>query len=175
MLPDWNQWVFALGQFFQAGGWVLIIILGVSLVMLTLLLERLLFRLRGYRQLVHQFEVVKNRFAESRLLAIQHKEWERIWRCDLDLALKASFPMIKTLIAMCPMVGLLGTVSGMIQVFDSLALYGTGNPRLMASGVASATIPTMTGMAVAVLGLLCYSWLKHWSDTQRRHLINGRG
>jgi biopolymer transport protein ExbB len=60
----------------------------------------------------------------------------------------------------------------MIQVFDSMALYGTGNPRLMAAGVASATLPTMTGMAVAVAGLLFYSKLHRWTVIERRKVSN---
>ncbi|PIE43290.1 MAG: hypothetical protein CSA50_06255 [Gammaproteobacteria bacterium] len=90
--------------------------------------------------------------------------------CDLDLALKSQFPLIKTLIALCPLIGLLGTVTGMIRVFDSLALYGTANPRLMAAGVASATFPTMTGMAVAVSGLLFHNRLSRWSEAEQQRL-----
>jgi len=79
-------------------------------------------------------------------------------------------PLIKTLIALCPLVGLLGTVTGMIQVFDALALNGTGNPRLMAAGVARATLPTLAGMAVAVSGLLLFNRLASWRDNQLHKL-----
>ena len=44
-------------------------------------------------------------------------------------------PVIKVLIALCPLMGLLGTVVGMVQVFDTLAITGTGSPRAMASGI----------------------------------------
>jgi|TARA_B100001939_G_C16906395_1_gene602534 biopolymer transport protein ExbB len=57
------------------------------------------------------------------------------------------------LIALCPMLGLLGTVYGMIEVFEVLAVLGTGNPRAMSTGVAKATIPTMAGMTIALSGL----------------------
>ena len=57
------------------------------------------------------------------------------------------------LIASCPMLGLLGTVYGMIEVFEVLAVLGTGNPRAMSTGVAKATIPTMAGMTIALSGL----------------------
>ena len=56
-------------------------------------------------------------------------------------------------IGMCPMIGLLGTVYGMIEVFEVLSFLGTGNPRAMSSGVAMATIPTMSGMVITVFGL----------------------
>ena len=62
-------------------------------------------------------------------------------------------PLLKTLIALCPLLGLLGTVTGMIEVFDVMAIAGSGNPRAMASGVSRATIPTMAGMVAALSGL----------------------
>ena len=57
------------------------------------------------------------------------------------------------LVATAPLLGLLGTVTGMIAVFDVMALTGTGNARLMASGISMATIPTMAGMVTALSGL----------------------
>ena len=60
--------------------------------------------------------------------------------------------MIGALIAICPLLGLLGTVTGMIEVFDVMAMLGSGNPRAMAAGVSKATIPTMAGMVVALSG-----------------------
>ena len=61
--------------------------------------------------------------------------------------------IIKTLVAMAPLLGLLGTVTGMINVFDVMALTGSSNARLMAGGVFQATIPTMAGMTIALSGL----------------------
>jgi len=52
-----------------------------------------------------------------------------------------------------PLLGLLGTVTGMIAVFDVMAFAGTGNARLMAGGVSKATIPTMSGLVAALSGL----------------------
>ena len=57
---------------------------------------------------------------------------------------------------MCPMIGLLGTVYGMVEVFEVLSFLGTGNPRAMSSGVAMATIPTMSGMVITLFGLYFY-------------------
>lgn len=164
MWPSWEQWWFELGQFFQTGGWVLYIILWVCFVLCTMILERLYFSVFSYRGMKQRLHDYLNSGADWR--------YKLSLLCDLDLALKGPFAMIKTLIALCPLVGLLGTVSGMIQVFDSLAVYGTGNPRMMASGVASATFPTMTGMAVAVAGLLFYARLQQWADKERLELSN---
>ena len=161
-LPGSQDWLFAMKQFFQTGGWVLYCIFAISFMMFALIVERLLYRFvyypseRGKTLCALQNEPV---FVKKKGLV-----------CELDLALNGQFALIKNLIALCPLVGLLGTVTGMILVFDSLALYGTGNPRLMAAGVASATFPTMTGMAVAVAGLLFHNRLSRWSEGERLQL-----
>ena len=72
---------------------------------------------------------------------------------EISLRLHQHLPWIKSLIAVCPLLGLLGTVTGMIQVFDTIAVLGHGNPRAMASGISMATIPTMAGMVVTLSGL----------------------
>ena len=62
--------------------------------------------------------------------------------------------MIQTFVALCPLLGLLGTVTGMIKVFQVLAVSGSGNIRAMAAGVSQATVPTMAGMVGALSGVL---------------------
>lgn len=161
-LPSLHDWLFALGQFFQTGGWVLYVILAVAFLMFALILERIIYRLISYPgQKKRTLVAVRGEPLAVKRLSLL---------CELDLALKNQFALIKNLITLCPLVGLLGTVTGMIQVFDGLALYGTGNPRLMAAGVASATFPTMTGMAVAVAGLLFHNRLSRWSESERQKL-----
>ena len=68
--------------------------------------------------------------------------------------------LIQGLIALCPLLGLLGTVTGMIEVFDIMAITGTGNARAMASGIARATLPTMTGLFVSIVGLFLLTAIK---------------
>ena len=80
---------------------------------------------------------------------------------ETRIRLNRSLPLIKTLVAVCPLLGLLGTVTGMIQVFDVVASLGTGNARAMASGIARATLPTMAGMVVALPGLYFCLQLEH--------------
>ena len=72
--------------------------------------------------------------------------------------------LIKTLMAVLPLLGLLGTVTGMIQVFDVMAFTGTGNARLMAGGVSAATIPTMSGLVAALSGLYLATHLEQTAD-----------
>lgn len=68
--------------------------------------------------------------------------------------------IIKTVVKTAPLLGLLGTVMGMIEVFETLSFYGTGDPKLMADGIAKATLPTMAGMVVAICGLFFITILK---------------
>lgn len=80
---------------------------------------------------------------------------------EARIRLNRSLPLIKTLVAICPLLGLLGTVTGMIQVFDVVASLGTGNARAMAAGISRATLPTMAGMVVALPGLYFCLQLEH--------------
>ena len=67
---------------------------------------------------------------------------------------------LKIISVVAPLLGLLGTVTGMIHVFDVMAFLGSGNARAMANGVSMATIPTMAGMVVALSGLFFSSHLE---------------
>ena len=70
-----------------------------------------------------------------------------------NAAMTSSFPMMQVLVPLSPLLGLVGTVSGMLEVFDSMSLRGSADARTMASGVSHAMICTMTGLAVSISGL----------------------
>jgi biopolymer transport protein ExbB len=90
----------------------------------------------------------------------------------LNIKLRQSLPMIHTLVALCPLLGLLGTVTGMIEVFDVMAIAGNGNPRAMASGVSKATVPTMAGMVAALSGLYFSVRLDRSADGETEKLLD---
>jgi len=144
------------------GGWVLYAVLAVCLIMIYALTQCWLFRYFHYqtlkKQLLFAYSQQPNADIRQSLLY------------DLVVKLTQWHWLIKLLIVVCPLLGLLGTVSGMIQVFEGMALHGTGNPRLMAAGVSSATLPTMSGMAVAVLGLLFFNRIQHWSTVEQQKI-----
>jgi biopolymer transport protein ExbB len=71
----------------------------------------------------------------------------------LNGSMTAGFPVLQVLVPMSPLLGLIGTVTGMLEVFDSMALRGNADARSMASGVSAAMICTMTGLAVSITGL----------------------
>ena len=65
--------------------------------------------------------------------------------------------MIKVITVVAPLMGLLGTVTGMIFTFQSITLFGTGDPKLMAGGISQALVTTVLGLAVAIPGLLLHT------------------
>ena len=71
----------------------------------------------------------------------------------LNVAMNANLGVLRVLVPLCPLLGLLGTVTGMLEVFDSMAAKGSADARTMASGVSQAMVCTMTGLAVSVSGL----------------------
>ena len=71
----------------------------------------------------------------------------------LRSAMTANFKLMKVLVPLAPLLGLIGTVSGMLEVFDSMALRGSADARTMASGVSEAMVCTLTGLAVSISGM----------------------
>ncbi len=95
--------------------------------------------------------------------------------------LEKGLPMIKLLAAVAPLLGLLGTVTGMIATFQSISLFGTGDPKLMASGISQALVTTMLGLCVAIPLLFLHSLVASRSrtlvqilDEQTAGLVNRR-
>jgi biopolymer transport protein ExbB len=68
--------------------------------------------------------------------------------------------ILSTIANLTPLLGLLGTVSGMIKTFNVISLQGVGNPALLAGGISEALITTATGLCVAIPTLVCYRILK---------------
>ena len=142
----------AIRDFMNLGGPVLRLIAFTILLMWVLIVERIMY----FRT------TMKIMSAEI------HDEWEsrperRSWNAqqirellisEFDMATNRGIAMIQTFVALCPLLGLLGTVTGMISVFQVLAVSGSGNVRAMAAGVSQATVPTMAGMVGALSGVL---------------------
>jgi biopolymer transport protein ExbB len=85
---------------------------------------------------------------------------------QFSISANRSVAVVQTLVALCPLLGLMGTVTGMIEVFDVMALSGSGNARSMASGVSRATIPTMAGMVGALSGVFLVTMLTRKVETE---------
>jgi biopolymer transport protein ExbB len=74
--------------------------------------------------------------------------------------LEQNLSTIKLLAAVAPLLGLLGTVVGMIETFQSITLFGTGDPKLMAGGISQALVTTMLGLIAAVPLLFIHNILE---------------
>ncbi|HTR01152.1 MAG TPA: MotA/TolQ/ExbB proton channel family protein [Candidatus Acidoferrum sp.] len=70
-----------------------------------------------------------------------------------NAAMTGNFPLMQVLVPLSPLLGLVGTVSGMLEVFDSMSLRGSADAKTMATGVSHAMVCTMTGLAVSISGL----------------------
>ena len=145
-------------DFFDRGGPVIFILFVVAIIMITLLVERLIFFINDLKKLSDE------RVSEVRECSSDNK-WVRnkIKLKNISILNSQSSKnllMIQGLIALCPLLGLLGTVTGMIEVFDIMAITGTGNARAMASGIARATLPTMTGLFISIVGLFLLTAIK---------------
>ncbi len=156
----------ALRDFLETGGPVLLVILATALLLWTLIIERYWFlRLTWPRRLEQTMASWEARADRHGWHAQRIRE---ALLSELSLQLRQRLLLIRALVALCPLLGLLGTVWGMVQVFDTLAVTGSGNPRLMASGISMATIPTMAGMVVAISGLYFSSRLKTHAERRER-------
>lgn len=145
-------------EFLDTGGPVLSVIAGVICLMWLLIFERLFFFLRSYA-------FVKKSIIEQWLQRTDRGSWqaEQIRAAQVSRAtemLNKNVALIQSLVVLCPLLGLLGTVTGMIEVFDVMAISGSGNARSMASGVSRATIPTMAGMVGSLSGVFIVTWLQ---------------
>lgn len=152
-------------DFFELGGPVLRVIALLTLFMWILIIERLLYFRTSHPSLVRRALAAWNARKD-------HSSWKahairmRIISQVSALA-ERNIALIQTCVALCPLLGLLGTVTGMIEVFQVMAISGSGNPRSMASGVAKATIPTMAGMVAALSGVAMQAYLQNKVASER--------
>ena len=153
-----------LREFFEAGGPVLWGILLVTMIMWTLIIERFWYFKNLMPSLtsdaLNQWSVVSNK-GDWYSMRIRDQIIS-----EVSAETKKFILTIETMMQILPLLGLLGTVVGMIKVFDVMTFFGTGNARLMASGVSQATIPTMAGLVAAISGLYIANLLKRKADDE---------
>ncbi len=167
------EFVYRVRDFVEQGGDVLLVLAFVTAVMWAMIWERI-----WYFRSIHKKEV--SRVRELWAARSERRSWQasairRMLLSDVRLKLQQRLGPIDTLVKVCPMLGLLGTVTGMIEVFDVMAIAGGGNPRAMAAGVSKATIPTMAGMVAALSGLALSVRLERFAREETKrvedHLI----
>lgn len=142
----------AIRDFLAAGGQVLAIIMVVTFFMWALIVERLMYWSGAHAGVVKRAQRAWNARSD-------HQSWyahvirERLISEAMQEASRFN-NVIRALVAVTPLLGLLGTVTGMVQVFDVMAVTGSSNARLMAAGISKATIPTMAGLVASLSGLI---------------------
>ncbi len=142
----------AILDFLGAGGNVLVAIMIVTFFMWALIVERLMYWSGAHAGVAKQARRVWGARND-------HKSWyahavrDKLISETIQEASKFN-NVIRALVAVTPLLGLLGTVTGMVQVFDVMAVTGSSNARLMADGISRATIPTMAGLVASLSGLI---------------------
>ena len=122
-----------------------------GVLMWTLVIERYWFFTRILpAQAAEMIQVWKQR-ADHRSWSARQIRQAMISR--LNAAMNSNLPLLRVMVPLAPLLGLIGTVAGMLEVFESMALRGSADARTMASGVSHAMICTMTGLAVSITGL----------------------
>jgi biopolymer transport protein ExbB len=181
-------------SYIAGGGKVMVPLVLASFVMWTLIIERLFFFRRLYRKNMPREKardcIQKNlapdpkKFRGAISLLVNRFLQERSGNSHLDRhildetvihlvsAMDKGLALIGVLAGAAPLMGLLGTVIGMIATFDIIAVFGTGNPRAMAGGISEALITTQTGLLVAIPGLYMKSFLERRSENLKQRIAS---
>jgi len=162
--------ILSLTNFFELGGPVLILIAITGFLMWCLVVERVMFlnthsSLQRQQVLSHWKQLSNN------------KDWsaeqiKHYWLSKYSQQLRKNMLLIKTCVTVAPLLGLLGTVTGMIEVFDVMAHSGLGNARAMSNGIAQATIPTMAGMVISLSGFMVITFIQQKITSDYRQLTD---
>jgi len=151
-------------DFMEKGGPILTVIFIAIFALWTVVFERLIYFKTGHRKQVN--EVMATWEARPERTSWFATQIRRAMISQVNMDLRSNFSMVKTLVAIIPLMGLLGTVWGMIEVFDVMAILGSSNVKAMSAGVSKATIPTMAGMIGALSGVVASSYLKGRMDKE---------
>lgn len=187
----YNSWLL-LEDYLKTGGVVMLPLVAVSLVMWLLIVDRALFFRRLHRRNMNfstAWEHVDgNRMPDpgqyggaisllvARFLKARsgNPELDRFILDEtvmcVNRGLTDYLSLIGVLAAVAPLMGLLGTVTGMIATFDVLAVFGTGNAKAMAGGISEALITTQTGLLVAIPGLYMKGFLDRRARTLKQRI-----
>lgn len=163
----------------EQGGTVGYVIIGVGLIGLIISIERfislVLIAGRVRRQLGNQQASEDNPLGRVMKVKDAHPDVEsETLELKLSEAILREIPhitkrltFIKIISVVAPLLGLLGTVTGMINTFQSITLFGTGDPKLMAGGISQALVTTVLGLVVAIPTVFIYAIL----NTRSRGVI----
>lgn len=185
---------YAVQGYLAAGGVVMVPLLVVSVIMWILIINRMFFLRRLNRK-----NMTRERAAEYIrdgqvpdpkdyqgvvAMLVTEFQWRRTGNVNIDRhildetvmsvgsKLEGTLTVIGVLAKVAPLMGLLGTVTGMIITFDIISVFGAGNARAMAGGISEALITTQTGLMVAIPGLYAYNFLTRRAENLKRRVAS---
>ncbi len=178
----------------SAGGIVMIPLVLISLAMWVLIVNRMFFFRRLNRKNMTPEQAARyvldgrapdpNHYRGIVALLVTEFQNRRTGAPDMDrylldeivmslvLGLEDHLTLIGVLAKISPLMGLLGTVTGMIVTFDVLSVFGAGNARAMSAGISEALITTQTGLMVAIPGLYAHHFLLRRAENLKRRVAS---
>jgi biopolymer transport protein ExbB len=160
----------ALKDMRQLGGPVVIWIFTACVIMWAIVLERFwYFRKVLPRETVRMLEAWNSR---ANKLSWASRQIRAAMISRLNAGMSGNLQILRVLVPMCPLLGLIGTVSGMLSVFDSMAALGSADARSMATGVSEAMVCTLTGLAVSISGLYPVYYFRRMVNRETERLAD---
>jgi biopolymer transport protein ExbB len=159
----------AIQDFIEQGGSILWVIFLACLLLWSLILERIWFIRVSWPRRARRLAAEWDSRADCQSRRAKKVREATISQGNMEL--HALLPLIQVLVALCPLLGLLGTVLGMIGVFEVIAVSGNDDAQAMARGVYRATIPTMSGLVVALTGIFFTVRLRRLADRETSRLM----
>jgi len=145
------------GDMLQLGGDILLLIIVMAAIMWALILERLVFLFFIFP---HKQKLLASLWLQRDGMSAWHTaQFRQLLVSRVHREMSRNLALISTIVKICPLLGLLGTVMGMLEIFDALAVTGNNSARTTAGGVSKATVSTMAGMVVAISGLMISNYL----------------
>ncbi|MCP5146332.1 MAG: MotA/TolQ/ExbB proton channel family protein [Gammaproteobacteria bacterium] len=174
MLPDFvTDPLGSLGDMRELGGPVVMWIFAACIAMWTIVLERIWY-----------FRVVLPQDRARLLVQWEQRTDRQTWASrqirtamisQLNEGMTRNLHLLRVLVPMCPLLGLIGTVIGMLSVFDSMAALGSADARSMATGVSEAMVCTLMGLAVSISGLYPVYYFRRTAHMQTEKLADRFG
>ena len=172
----------------ETGGGVMIPLIAVSVLMFFLIVKKYLelrefsrqdksiaqiittYNQPGFSAAIWQHEIMDRFLRERTFNETMDANILESLRIKQEGRLNSDIKTVSVLAAIAPLLGLLGTVGGMISTFAVISQFGTGNAKALASGISEALITTQTGLIVAVPGLFLASYLNRKSSKYKERM-----